>query len=33
MTLDMLFVGPDLFMDSSTWLIFDIQLPPSSGEN
>jgi hypothetical protein len=33
MTLDMLLVGPNLFMGWSTYWIFDIQWPPSSGEN
>jgi hypothetical protein len=33
MTLDMLFVGPNLFMGWSVCLIFDIQWPSSSGEN
>jgi hypothetical protein len=29
----MLLVGPNLFMGWSAWLIFDIQCPPSLGEN
>jgi hypothetical protein len=33
MTFDMLLVGPNLFMSWSACLIFDIQCPPSLGEN
>jgi hypothetical protein len=33
MTLDMLLVGPNLFMGWSVCLIFDIQCLPTSGEN
>jgi hypothetical protein len=33
MTIDMLLVGPNLFMSWSAYLIFDIQCPPSLGEN
>jgi hypothetical protein len=33
MTLDMLLIVPNLFMDQSVCLIFDIQWPSSSGEN
>jgi hypothetical protein len=33
MTLDMLLVGPNIFMGWSACLIFNIRWPPSSGEN